>query len=248
MLSIRTIPCLLLKDRSLVKTINFKNPSYIGDPANTIRIFNELEVDELFILDICASKTNKEIDFEVLKEIANECFMPLAYGGGIKSIDQGKKIFNIGYEKIVINTSAILNKNLLSELIIYFGSQAIIGSIDVKKNFFGVYDVYSHCGQKKTSLNLLNWARELEQIGVGEILLTSINQEGTWKGFDIPLIKSITSQTNIPLIAHGGAGKIEHIKEAAFEGNSSAIALGSMVVYQKKDMGVLINFPDAIRV
>lgn len=248
MLAIRIIPCLLLKDGSLVKTVKFKNPTYIGDPINTIRIFNELEVDELFFLDICASRNNNKIDYEILKDIANECFMPLGYGGGIKSLEQAKKIFNIGFEKIILNTSAILNRELLLELVQYFGSQAIVVSIDVRKNILGKYYVYSHSGENKTTLDPYKWVKELEKIGIGEIFLTSINQEGTWKGFDIPLIKLISNVINIPLIAHGGAGNIDHIKEAVFKGHSSAVALGSMVVYQKKDMGVLINFPDEIRV
>lgn len=244
MLQTRVIPCLLLKDDGLVKTIKFKNPAYIGDPINTVRIFNEKEVDELIFLDIQASVLNSEPNYKLLAEIANECFMPLAYGGGLKKLDQVKRIFNIGLEKVAINTSACVNPNFITDIANLFGNQAVIASIDVKKNFFGKNEVVYKSGSQKQKLSPIEWAKEIENKGAGEILLTSIDRDGTWSGYDLELIKSITSVVNIPVIANGGAGSIKHLVEGKKIANASALALGSMVVYQKQGMGVLINYPE----
>lgn len=244
MLQTRVIPCLLLNEDSLVKTVKFENPSYIGDPVNTVRIFNELEVDELLFLDISASKENREINFHILEEIANECFMPLAYGGGIKSVADIKKILQIGLEKVAINSEAFSHPELITNAAAQFGSQSIIGAIDIKKNFWGKYEVYSHSGTQKQKVDAVEWAKQLEKLGVGEILLTAIHKEGMWSGFDINLIQQITRAVNVPVIANGGANDIFSIGKAIHDGGASATALGSMVVYQAKDMGVLVNFPD----
>ena len=182
MLQTRIIPCLLLKDDSLVKTVNFKKPAYIGDPANTARIFNELEVDELTLLDISATSNKKKPNFKILAELANECFMPLAYGGGINDFEDAKKIFQIGIEKVIINSIAFSKPAFITELAEHFGNQAIVASIDVKKNMFGKYQVFSNSGTKKQKVDPVAWAQELEQLGAGEILLTAIHQEGTWNG------------------------------------------------------------------
>ena len=247
MLQTRIIPCLLLKDDSLVKTVNFKNASYIGDPVNTARIFNELEVDELTLLDISATNNNKKPDFKILTELADECFMPLAYGGGINTFEDAKKIFKIGIEKIIINSAAFTNPSLITQLAEHFGNQAIVVSIDVKKNMFGKYQVYSNSGTKKQKVDPVIWAKELEQLGAGEILLTAIHQEGTWNGFDTNIIERISNAVNIPIIANGGASSISDIGKAVKEGQASAVSLGSMVVYQNKGMGVLVNFPDTVK-
>ena len=244
MLQTRIIPCLLLKDNSLVKTVNFKNPAYIGDPVNTSRIFNELEVDELLLLDIAATNNNRRPDFKILAELANECFMPLAYGGGINNFDDAKKIFKIGIEKIIINSTAFTNPTIIIELAEHFGNQAIVASIDVKRNLFGKYHVFSNSGTKKHRIDPVVWAKELERLGAGEILLTSINQEGTWDGFDLSIIERISNAVNVPVIANGGASSIEDIVSAVKKGGASAVSVGSMVVYQNKGMGVLVNFPD----
>lgn len=244
MLRTRVIPCLLLKNESLVKTIRFKEYNYIGDPINTVRIFNELEVDELMFLDIFASKEKRNINYNILKDIANECFMPLSYGGNIKSLDDAKKIFEIGFEKVVINSNAFNNLRLIEEIANYFGKQSIVGSIDVKKTFFGGQAVYSHHGRKKQHYDVVTWAKTLEKAGIGELLITSIDKEGSWKGYDIELIKSVTDAVHVPVIANGGCGRVEHIGEVVKKANASACAVGSMVLYQKKGMGVLVNFPD----
>jgi cyclase len=244
MLRIRIIPALLLRNESLVKTVRFGKFTYVGDPANTVRIFNELEVDELLFLDITASRENRIPNLKVLAEIANECFMPLGYGGGIRSLDQAKAIFDIGFEKVAVNTQAEKNPALIGEIAAHFGSQAVIASIDVKKGLFTSQTVRVLGGRRNTRRDPVGWAKEVEKMGAGEILLTSIDREGTWEGFDLELVKRITEAVSIPVIAHGGAGTVEHIAQVVKQANASAVALGSMVVFQKKGMGVLVNFPD----
>ncbi|WP_072681726.1 AglZ/HisF2 family acetamidino modification protein [Arcobacter sp. LA11] len=247
MLRTRVIPCLLLKDKSLVKTVKFKEYNYIGDAVNTVRIFNELEVDELMFLDIFASKENRKINFKILQNIANECFMPLSYGGNISSLDDAKRVFEIGFEKVVINSNAYKNLKLIEEISNYFGVQSVVGSIDIKKTFFGGDNIYSHHGKKKQKNDIVQWAKQLESAGTGELLITSIDNDGTWDGYDVNLIRSITSSVQVPVIANGGCGSLEHITDVVKNGNASACAVGSMVVYQKKGMGVLINFPSRER-
>lgn len=244
MLRVRIIPALLLKDDALVKTVRFKNPGYIGDPINTVRIFNELEVDELTFLDISASPRRKDPNFRLLREIADECFMPLSYGGGIRDFDTAARIFDIGFEKVVLNTITHENPQLITRLANHFGSQAVIVSIDVKKNFWGSYEVVTLSASKNTHTKPDAWAKMAESLGAGEILLTSVDREGTWSGFDVELTKRVSEAVDVPVIAHGGAGSVEHIGQVVRDGKASAVALGSMVVYQKKDMGVLVNFPD----
>jgi len=244
MLRTRVIPALLLRHESLVKTERFGKFTYIGDPCNTVRIFNELEVDELLFLDIMASRDGQSPNLEILADIANECFMPLGYGGGILSFDDAKAIFDIGFEKVSLNTSAVLDPDLVSAIARHYGSQAVIGSIDVKRGFFGGEKVRRGDGRGKAPLDPVAWAIELEQRGVGEILLTSVDREGTWGGFDTDLVRRVSDAVSVPVIAHGGAGSIDHISQAVKEGGASAVALGSMVVFQKQGMGVLVNFPD----
>ncbi|MFZ5996227.1 MAG: AglZ/HisF2 family acetamidino modification protein [Nitrospirota bacterium] len=244
MLRTRIIPVLLLRNESLVKTIRFGKFNYIGDPCNTVRIFNELEVDELIFLDITATREKRSPNLAILADIANECFMPLCYGGGIRTLDDAKAIFDIGFEKVAVNAYINENPMFVSQLVDHFGSQAVIASIDVKKNFWGHYQVWTHAGRKNTGRKPVEWAQKLETLGVGEILLTSIDREGTWSGFDIDLIRRVSDAVSIPVIAHGGAGTVDHIGHAVKEGHASAVALGSMVVFQKQGMGVLVNFPD----
>jgi len=245
MLRTRIIPALLLRNESLVKTKKFGKFIYVGDPANTVRIFNELEVDELLFLDITASLEKRSPNLKVLSEIADECFMPLGYGGGITSLEDAKSVFDIGFEKIAINT-ATEKLSLISELANQYGSQAVMASIDVKKSLFGRQTVRTLGGRRDSHRDPVEWAKELEQQGAGEILLTSIDREGTWNGFDLGLVKRVTDAVSIPVIAHGGAGTVQHITQVVKEANASAVALGSMVVFQKKGMGVLVNFPEQL--
>lgn len=244
MLKTRVIPALLLREDALVKTVKFNNPSYIGDPINTVRIFNELEVDELVFLDITATNEARQPNLKILAEIANECFMPLGYGGGLNNFETVQAIFQIGFEKVVLNSVMHENKNFVTRIAEHYGNQAVVASIDVKKNLFGKYEVWSHAGKKNTKKNPIEWAQELQELGAGEILLTSIDKEGTWSGFDTTLVKRVTDSVSVPVIAHGGAGNLEHIKDVVHNSKASAVALGSMVVFQQKGMGVLVNFPD----
>jgi cyclase len=243
----RIIPILLLRNESLVKTIQFGKFNYIGDPVNTVRIFNELEVDELMFLDILATKESRKPNLKILRQIANECFMPLCYGGGITSIEQAKLIFDIGFEKIAINSSAYQNPQLITEISRMFGSQAVVVSIDVKTGFWGKRSVRTEAGLLNTKIEPINWAKEVERLGAGEILLTSIEREGTWQGFDLELVKSVSNAVSIPIIANGGCGNIQDIKKVVRYAKASAVGISSMVLYQKKGMGVVINFPDLIR-
>lgn len=239
----RIIPILLLRNESLVKTKKFNKFTYVGDPCNTVRIFNELEVDELFFMDILASREHRPPNIRILKDIADECFMPLSYGGGIRSIEDAKRIFNIGFEKISLNTYAVKCPGLVSQIADRYGSQSVTVSIDVKKNLFGRPTVRTYSGRHDTHLDPVIWAKEVERLGAGEILVTAINREGTWAGLDLDLVRSVANAVSVPVIAHGGAGTINDIGAAIHQANASAVGIGSMVVFQKKDMGVLVNFP-----
>lgn len=245
MLRTRVIPALLLRDESLVKTRRFGRFTYVGDPCNTVRIFNELEVDELVFLDITASRDERGPNLRLLADIANECFMPLGYGGGIRSLQDAKAVFDIGFEKIVVNSAAAQRPALISELARHYGSQAVMVSIDVRRGWFGASTVRTHGGKRDTGRDPVEWARQAEREGAGEILLTSIDREGTWQGFDLDLVARVTAAVSVPVIAHGGAGSLDDITAVVKQAHASAVALGSLVVFQKKDMGVLVNFPDA---
>jgi cyclase len=244
MLRTRVIPALLLRNDSLVKTRQFGRFRYIGDPCNTVRIFNELEVDELAFLDILATPTGRGPNFGLLADIASECFMPLSYGGGIRSFEDAKRIFDTGFEKIIINSAAYDRPELIEEIAQIYGSQAVVVSIDVRRNWLGRERAFSHSGRKGRSIDPVAWAREVERKGAGEILLTAIDREGTWSGFDLALVERVASQVEIPVIAQGGAGGLDDIARVVQQAGASSVALGSMVVFQKEDYGVLVNFPE----
>ena len=243
MLRTRIIPALLLRNASLVKTTRFGRFTYVGDPCNTVRIFNELQVDELLFLDITATPEGRTPNLGLLTDIANECFMPLGYGGGVRSFDDAKAILRLGFEKIVINSYAIENPRFVSQLAEHFGSQAVIVSIDVKRTWVGTPKVFTRSGAVNTARDPVEWAQEAQSLGAGEILLTSIDREGTWQGFDLKLVHAVTNAVSIPVIAHGGAGNVAHLGQVVGAG-ASAVAVGSMVVFQKQGLGVLVNFPD----
>jgi cyclase len=238
----RIIPCLLLKDGGLVKGVKFKNHKYIGDPLNAVRIFNNKEVDELILLDISATIENRAPDLQFIERVADECYMPFTVGGGINNADQIREIIKAGAEKIVINTAAIEEPGLIKEASSLFGAQSIIVSIDVKKGLFNKRYVYSHCGNEKTKLEPVVWARKAERLGAGEILINSIDNDGLMQGYDLDLIKAVSGSVGIPVIALGGAGRIEHFKDGLVAG-ASAVAAGSMFVFNGKYKAVLINYP-----
>jgi cyclase len=243
MLKTRVIPCLLLKRAALVKTVKFKNPSYIGDPINAIKIYNEKEVDELIFLDITATIEQRQPPFKILSEIASECFMPVTYGGGIRSLQAAKQIFSLGIEKISVNSYAVENPSFIAAVSETFGSQSVVVSIDARKTLWGGYKVYTHGGRKATSLDPVDFAGQMEKTGAGEILLTAIDRDGMMTGYDIDLIKKVTSALSIPVIACGGAGTVNDFSAAVKEGGASGVAAGSMVVYHGRNRAVLINFP-----
>lgn len=243
MLRTRVIPCLQLLDETLVKTVKFKKPGYIGDFVNTVRIFNELEVDELCFLSIRASQRKQQPNFEILTQVANECFMPLSYGGGVRDFDKAAKIFKLGFEKVVLNSVAFENPQLITKLSEHFGSQSAVVSIDFKRDMFGKMKMFSHGGTTKQKYNYLEHIQRVEESGAGELLLTSMERDGTWSGYDLKLLEEVSNKVNIPVIINGGAGSFSHFRDAINYG-ASALAVGSMVVYQSKGMGVLVNFPD----
>lgn len=244
MLRTRVIPVLLLRGESLVKTVRFGRFTYVGDPCNTVRIFNELEVDELCVLDIAASREGRPPQVALLADMASECFMPLAYGGGVRSLVQARALFEVGIEKIILNTAAVEQPDLVSRVAAHFGSQAVIVSIDVGRDWLGHPRVRTRAGTRASALDPVQWACEAQRLGAGEILLTSIDREGTWEGFDLALVRSVADAVSLPVIAHGGAGSVADIGRVVKEAHASAAAIGSMVVFQKKGMGVLVNFPD----
>ncbi|MDC0954958.1 HisA/HisF-related TIM barrel protein [Alphaproteobacteria bacterium] len=244
MLEKRIIPVLQMTQSRLVKTTNFKDPSYIGDPCNTGRIFNELEVDELIILDIRASEFGHAPDFATLQDLASECFMPLAYGGAVTSLPQVKQIFDLGYEKIILNSALHDNPNLIDEVAKHYGSQAVIVSMDVVKGLLGKQTVSFKSAKEKSKKNPVEWARECAMRGAGELMVTSVMHEGSWQGYAIDLMAAVANAVDIPVIAYGGAGKVDDIKALFSMTNVRAAAAGNLFVYQKKGMGVLVNFPD----
>jgi cyclase len=243
MIRARVIPCLLLRGHGLVKTRKFKDPVYVGDPVNAVRIFSEKEVDELVILDIDASRAGRGPDYELVAEIAAECFMPVAYGGGIQTLAQARKLIRCGIEKVVINSASIESTGFIREIADVFGSQAVVGSIDARKTMLGGHRVFVKSGTVDTKLKPEDHAAYLEQAGVGEILLTSIDRDGQMQGYDIELIKKVSSKVNVPVVACGGAGTLDHMRRAMSESGASAVSAGSMFVFYGKHRAVLINYP-----
>lgn len=240
----RLIPSLLLQAQGLVKTTQFSKPRYLGDPINAVKIFNGKGVDELCILDIMASSENRGPDFDYLKDIASEAFMPLSYGGGITELEQIKKIFFVGYEKVIINTAFVRNPQLISEAANCAGSQSIVVSIDVKTSFLGRRACYINDGKIKVSTDPVILSKKAEELGAGEILLNSINRDGMMEGYDIKLVKDVVNAVSIPVIACGGAKDIYDFKKVLQEGGAHAAAAGSLFVYYGPQKAVLITAPE----
>jgi len=243
MLKVRVIPCLLLRGKGLYKTKKFKDPVYIGDPVNAVRIFNEKEVDELIFLDIAASLEGNGPNFELLTDISGEAFMPLAYGGGVTTLAEMEKIFKLGFEKIILNTSLFKNESLVKEAVSNFGSQSIVASVDVRKSFWGKYEVFCKSGTQKVDYSPLEACDHAQVLGVGEIFLNSIDCDGLMTGMDISLIKSVSPSVDVPLVACGGAGSLGHLQEAIAVGGASSVAAGSFFVFHGKHRAVLITYP-----
>ena len=242
----RIIPVLLLQKLSLVKTQNFKQPKYIGDPINAVKIFNDLKADELVFLDIDASKEKRTISLELVKDIGEEANMPFAVGGGIRSLETIRAIIAAGAEKVVINSYAVENPDFIAEAAATFGSSTIAVCIDVKKKFLSGIKTWSHGGSKSSAYSPVEFAQLMEEKGAGEIIIQSIERDGEMNGYDIELIKQISEAVTIPVIALGGAGNVAHLKEGAEKGFANGLAGGSMFVYQGPKRGVLISYPERI--
>jgi cyclase len=243
MLATRLMPCLLMSNGALLKTVRFKNPTYVGDPVNAVRIFNEKEVDELILLDIHATTQARGIDFATLEKMVSECFMPICYGGGVRSLEDMRRLFRLGIEKIALGAAAFEVPGLVAQAAAEFGSQAVLVVLEVKKNLFGKYTVRTRNAEKDCKLTPAEAARRFQQEGAGELLVNAVDREGTWSGFDLKLVQEVSEAVDIPVIATGGAGSLDDVRSAVFEGGASAVAIGSMAVFQAKDLGVLIKFP-----
>ena len=243
MLRPRVLPVLLLQGGRLVKTMRFRKPRYVGDPINAVRIFNEKEVDELIVIDIDAGRAGGSIPLKLVTRIAGECFMPMTYGGGIRTLDQIADIMAAGVEKVSINRAAVADRGFVARAAKRFGSQSIVVSIDVRRRLFGQYEICVDGGRRRAGLEPVSLALELESEGAGEILLTSINQEGTMTGYDVDLVRRVASAVSIPVIACGGAGSIDDVIGVVCDAGAAAAAVGSMAVYQGRNRGVLIGFP-----
>lgn len=238
----RIIPCLLIHNNGLVKSKKFKSYTYVGDPINTVKIFNTKEVDEIAIIDIDASRTHSSPNLKRIGELTSEAFMPMSYGGGITNLDQIKKIFSLGIEKVIVNRAIFEFPQLITEAAKHFGSQSIVASIDVKTNFFNKKGVYINNGVQNTKIDPIELAKKVENLGAGEILLNSIDRDGTYLGFELDLVSSVSNSVNIPVIAQGGAGSLEDFRKAIVCG-ASAVAAGSFFVFQRPHNAVLISYP-----
>jgi cyclase len=243
MLRPRIIPSLLLHDKGLVKTVNFKSPKYVGDPINAVRIFNEKEVDELAFFDIDATVLNNEPDYDLIEKLANQSRMPLCYGGGVKTVEQAQKIFSLGVEKIALSSAAIVTPKLVTQIADRVGSQSVIVVLDIKKKILGGYEIYTHNGKKPTGINPIKFAKELEQLGAGEIIINSIDQDGVMKGYDLNLIDKIAETISIPLTVLGGAGSFADIEKVIEKHGVIGLAAGSLFVFKGPYKAVLINYP-----
>ncbi|MFN0076452.1 MAG: AglZ/HisF2 family acetamidino modification protein [Prosthecobacter sp.] len=238
----RAIPCLLIKGEGLVKTVKFRQPKYVGDPINAVKLFNDLEVDELMLLDITATPEGREPDFARVRDLASEAFMPISYGGGVRSLAHAKHLCHLGVEKIAVTTAAVDNPSLVSELARELGSSTVIVGMDVKLDWLRRPRVFKQCGMKNTGIDPVAHAREVERLGAGELLINSIDRDGTQSGYDFDLIEKVSRSVSIPVIACGGAGSVDDLVKATQAG-ASAAAAGSLFVFRGPHRAVLINYP-----
>ena len=244
MVRTRVMPCLLLKNGGLVKTVKFKSDQYIGDPINAVRIYNQKEVDELVLFDISRTSLGKPVDFGLIEKIAAQCFMPVCYGGGVKTLEDFKILFSLGVEKVSVSSLIFDDPEVIRHAVDIFGSQSIIATIDISKSLFrSTYVIKTHSGRVKQDVRISDIVAHCETLGVGEIIVNNISQDGSWEGFDIALLKILTVNAKVPVVAVGGAGSLDDARRAVRDGGASAVCLGSMAVFQSKDMGVLIKFP-----
>jgi len=247
MLRPRIIPCLLVKNSGLVKTVKFSDPKYVGDPINAVRIFNEKEADELIVLDIDATANKSEPNYEMIKNLAAECRMPLCYGGGVQTVDQFKKIINLGVEKVAMSSSAVKSSKLVKKAAEMFGSQSVVVVLDVKrKRFSGKYEVFTYNGKKSSGLNAVDFSRKMASLGAGEIVVNSIDHDGLMEGYDYKLVEQVRNAVNVPITVLGGAGSLDDISNLVDRFGVIGAAAGSLFVFKGKYRAVLINYPDQI--
>tara|TARA_B110000046_G_scaffold34755_1_gene37732 strand:+ start:14077 stop:14847 length:771 start_codon:yes stop_codon:yes gene_type:complete len=243
MLRPRIIPCLLVRKKGLVKTEKFKEGKYVGDPINAVKIFNEKEVDELMIIDIDATSHNTEPDFDLIKKVALESRMPLCYGGGVKTADHVRRIVSLGAEKVAVSSVALENINVLKEMCIAVGSQSVVVVIDIKKKLLGGYQIVTHNAKRSSKKKLLDFIKDLDEIGIGEIVINSVDNDGMMKGYDFKLLDLVRNNTNTPISILGGAGHLDDIQEAIDRYGIIGAAAGSLFVFKGKYKAVLINYP-----
>ena len=239
----RVIPILLIQNSGLYKTVKFKDPKYVGDPINAVRIFNEKQCDEIVILDILASKKNHQINYKLIQEIASECFMPLAYGGGICNLAEIENVLKLGVEKVIINSAIFSSPDFLKDAIREFASSTIVASVDIKKNIWGKQNIYSYSGQNISISDPISYLKYIEELGVGEIMINDVDRDGTMMGYDKELFNRLSNSVNVPVIASGGCRDMEDIKSIFSETNVSASAAGSFFIFQGKHKAVLISYP-----
>jgi imidazole glycerol-phosphate synthase subunit HisF len=243
MVRARVIPVLLFKNQGLVKTVRFGDEVYVGDPVNAVKIFNEKQCDELIILDITATKQKKGINFKLVEEIATECFMPLSYGGGISDLHQVEKLLKLGIEKVILNSVLIYCPSFMKEAVKSFGSSTIVASIDIKLNMLGQYRLFSHAGYDVRRIDLTQFVEEIVDSGVGEVMITSVDRDGTMSGYDLQLALTVTGKIGVPVVFCGGAKDFDNIKELLTSTNINAAAAGSLFVFHGRHRGVLISYP-----
>lgn len=244
MLRSRITPCLLVHKKGLVKTVGFKDPKYVGDPINAVKIFNEKEVDELMVLDIDASVEKRGPDFELIKNLAVECRMPFCYGGGVTKVEQAKKIINLGAEKVAISSAAIENFDIIEKIGSAVGIQSVVVVLDVKKKgLLGGYEIFIHNGKKATGLKLKDFVKKLDSVGVGEIVINSIDKDGKMEGYDMSLIDIVRNETDGPITVLGGAGSYSDLNEVIQKYKVIGVAAGSLFVFKGKYRAVLISYP-----
>jgi cyclase len=245
MLRSRITPCLLVHKKGLVKTVAFKDPKYVGDPINAVKIFNEKEVDELMVLDIDATKEGRGPDFEMIRNLAVECRMPFCYGGGVTTIEQAKRIINLGAEKVALSAAAVYNPGILREIGNAVGIQSVVVVLDVKKKgLLGGYEIYTHNGQESSGIKLKDFLITLNEIGIGELVINSIEDDGKMQGFDFKIFEFARNLTSMPMTILGGAGTMEDVREAIARFKIIGVAAGSLFVFKGKYKAVLISYPD----
>jgi cyclase len=242
MLRTRIIPVLLLRRHGLVKTVKFRSPRYVGDPINVVRIFNEKEVDELILTEVVATRSGGRPDFELLEQIASEAFMPICYGGAVRSVDDASRILRLGMEKVAVNTAALEDPGFIRRLADAFGSQCVVASVDVKRTWRGRYEVHSHAGRPVPERDPLRWIDMLVAQGAGEVLVNAVHRDGTMQGYDLELLGRLRNRFDVPIIPCGGAGSVDDMKAALRASGADALGVGARFIYEGPYRAVLVSY------